>query len=166
MRFGVWCVLFLLTRRCVSSPRQVCRSFPSCQLAQACSRVSQRVVCEEGKSLKLNLPVCWLTLALIATKFRWIHNEGLNVSARRVRGGTAPSGEPEQEQLLALQFLMTPDPTSSVMCTILLSCSLHFCSSFIVYYGMNSLFQKQTTGSSSLPNCMHIKPGSPKRRRP
>lgn len=105
---------FLLTRRCVSSPCQVCRSFPSCQLAQACSRVSQRVVCEEGRSLKLNPPVRRLTQALIATQFRQIHNEGAN----------APCGEPEQEQ--DLQFLMTPDPTSSVMCIILLSCSLHF----------------------------------------
>lgn len=51
-----------------------------------------------GRSLKLIPPVHWQPLALKATEFRQTQNKG----SKPVRGGAAPCGEPELEQLLAL----------------------------------------------------------------
>lgn len=82
-------------------------TLPGLQMAPELLTCTGVFLCESkggmqgGRSLKLIPLVHWPPLALNATEFRQTQNKGSNTSACKVRGGAAPWGEPELEQLLA-----------------------------------------------------------------
>lgn len=178
--FVLWSALFLPPLGRLAHLAKFANAFWAANLHRRVSRVRQSVVCEERRSSKLIAAMHWLIQPF---EFRHTHTQskGSSVSACKVMceemhpeartfiGGGVGARWHCLQRAGNLRFLLVRHLTLlplqyeshfSAVPLLVLPFSLFF---IIVW---SCPFQQQPTGSHSLPNYLHIKQGSPRRRRP